>query len=119
MAARFTGWDRHGGYAERVIVEAAFALGLPEGLSDVAAAPLLCGGVIGYRALKRSGIRPGQNLGLYGFGASARLALQVARHWGCQVFVVTRGERDREIARAMGASWVRDAEETPPEPLRA
>jgi len=117
--ARFTGWDRHGGYAERVTVRAGFALPLPAGLSDVALAPLLCGGVIGYRSLKRSGIRPGQNLGLYGFGASARLAMQVARHWGCKLFVVTRGERDRQAALAQGADWVGGADELPPEPLQA
>jgi alcohol dehydrogenase, propanol-preferring len=117
--ARFIGWDQHGGYAERVIVRADFALRVPEALSDAALAPLLCGGVIGYRALKRSGVRPGQNLGLYGFGASARLAMQVARHWGCKVFVVTRGERDRKAALAQGAVWVGGTDELPPEPLQA
>jgi propanol-preferring alcohol dehydrogenase len=117
--ASFTGWDRHGGYAERVTVRAGFALPLPEGLSDAALAPLLCGGVIGYRSLKRSGVRPGQNLGLYGYGASARLAMQVAKHWGCKLFVVTRGERDRQAARAHGADWVGGMDEIPPEPLQA
>src|SRR4051794_7169892 len=87
--ATVTGWDRHGGYAERIEVRADFALPIPEGFDDHAAAPLLCGGVIGYRSLLRSGIAPGGRLGLFGFGASARLALQVARHWGCRVFVCT------------------------------
>jgi propanol-preferring alcohol dehydrogenase len=116
--ARFTGWDRHGGYAEKVTVDADFALALPPQLSDAAAAPLLCGGVIGYRALKRSGIKPGENLGLYGYGASARLALQVARHWGCKVFVATRGPRDQEAARTHGATWVGGTNDLPPEPLQ-
>jgi propanol-preferring alcohol dehydrogenase len=118
-AARFTGWDKFGGYAEQVVVRGAFALGLPATLSDDALAPLLCGGVIGYRSLKRSGIRPGQRLGLYGYGASARLAIQVARHWGCRVFVVSRGERDRKAALAQGAEWAGGEGEKPPEPLDA
>jgi alcohol dehydrogenase, propanol-preferring len=117
--ARFTGWDRHGGYAEAITVDADFAFPLPMGFSDQAIAPLLCGGVIGYRALKRSGIRPGQNLGLYGYGASARLALQVARHWGCKVFVVTRGSRDQAAAAAHQAHWVGGIADVPPEPLHA
>src|SRR5262249_48546717 len=78
VRASFTGWDVDGGYAERIAVRSDFAFPLPEGFSDLDAAPLLCGGVIGYRSLKRSGIRPGQRLGLYGFGASASLAIQVA-----------------------------------------
>jgi propanol-preferring alcohol dehydrogenase len=85
--AQFTGWDRDGGFASRIAVRAAFALRIPEGFGDLAAAPLLCGGVIGYRSLKISGIEPGGRLGLFGFGASALLALQVARHWGCEVHV--------------------------------
>ena len=85
--ATFTGWDVDGGYATHAAVRADFALRLPDGFDDLAAAPLLCGGVIGYRSLKRSGIAPGGRLGLYGFGASALIALQIARHWGCRVFV--------------------------------
>ena len=88
-SAQFTGWDRDGGYAERLTVRAAYAHPLPAALDPVEAAPLLCGGIIGYRALRLSGIEPGGRLGLYGFGASARLALQVATHWGCEVFVAT------------------------------
>jgi len=118
-AARFTGWDTDGGYAERIRVDARYALRLPAGFADLDAAPLLCGGVIGYRALRISGITPGGRLGLYGFGASALLAIQVARHWGCEVFVATRSPQERVRARALGASWVGGYEDTPPEPLDA
>lgn len=116
-SARFTGWDRDGGYAGYVAVRADFALRLPDAFDDVEAAPLLCGGVIGYRALKASGIRPGERLGLFGFGASASLAIQIARSWGCRVFVCTRSSGDRERARAMGAEWAGGYEEAPPEAL--
>ena len=102
--ARFTGWDRDGGYATRIAVNADFALRLPDGFDDLAAAPLLCGGVIGYRSLRVSGIEPGGRLGLFGFGASALLALQVARHWGCEVHVRTRSAREQERAHAFGAA---------------
>ncbi len=118
-AAQFTGWDRDGGFAERITVRADFAHALPEGLDAVEAAPLLCGGIIGYRALRLSGIEPGGRLGLYGFGASARLALQVATHWGCEVFVATRSPRDRRRALALGAVWAGDTADTPPSPLDA
>ena len=118
-AAQFTGWDRDGGFAERITVRADFAHALPEGLDAVEAAPLLCGGIIGYRALRLSGIEPGGRLGLYGFGASARLALQVATHWGCAVFVATRSPRDRQRALALGAVWAGDTADTPPIPLDA
>ena len=117
--ARFTGWDRDGGYAEYATVRADFALPLPEGFGDMEAAPLLCGGVIGYRSLKRSGIRPGGRLGLYGFGASALLAIQVARHWGCEVYVCTRSRREQERAERLGARWTGGYDEVPPVPLDA
>lgn len=118
--AQFTGWDIDGGYAERMAVRADFALRLPsDGASAVDLAPLLCGGVIGYRALRRSGIQPGGRLGLYGFGASASLAIQVARHWGCEVYVATRSPADRERALEMGAVWAGSATERPPAPLDA
>jgi propanol-preferring alcohol dehydrogenase len=117
--ARFTGWDRNGGFAERMTVRADFALRLPEGFPDLAAAPLLCGGVIGYRALKVSGIEPGGRLGLYGFGASARLALQVARHRGCEVYVSTRSAAERARALELGAAWAGGYDDTPPVPLDA
>jgi propanol-preferring alcohol dehydrogenase len=118
-AAAFTGWDRDGGYATHVTARADFALHLPDGFSDLDAAPLLCGGVIGYRSLAVSGILPGERLGLYGFGASATLAIQVARHWGCRVFVCTRSRAERERAAALGAEWTGGYEERPPEPLDA
>ncbi|HEX7600644.1 MAG TPA: alcohol dehydrogenase catalytic domain-containing protein, partial [Polyangiaceae bacterium] len=103
--AQFTGWDRDGGYATHVTARADFALRIPDVFDDVSAAPLLCGGVIGYRALHVSGILPGQRLGLYGFGASASLALQVARHWGCRIFVCTRSKAEQARARSLGAEW--------------
>ncbi|HTO09028.1 MAG TPA: zinc-dependent alcohol dehydrogenase family protein [Myxococcota bacterium] len=116
---RFTGWDEHGGYAERVRVPEDFAYALPESLADQAAAPLLCAGIIGYRALRRSGVRPGGTLGLYGFGSSAHIALQVARHWGVRVFVVTREATHRALALRLGAEWAGDLGERPPEKLGA
>ena len=88
--AVFAGWDQDGGYAEQISVRADYALRIPSSFSDIDAAPLLCGGIIGYRSLKISGIQPGGLLGLYGFGASALLAMQVATYWGCDVFVATR-----------------------------
>jgi propanol-preferring alcohol dehydrogenase len=118
-AARFTAWDRDGGFAERIVVGADVALRVPDLFDDRAAAPLLCGGVIGYRSLVVSGIRPGGRLGLYGFGASARLAIQVARHWGCEVHVATRSGPERERALAAGASSVGSYDDPPPAPLDA
>ncbi len=117
--AVFTGWDLDGGFAERIAVRADFALPVPAGFADLDAAPLLCGGVIGYRSLLVSGIRPGGRLGLYGFGASALLAIQVARHWGCEVFVATRSGRERERALALGAAWAGGYDDAPPVPLDA
>ena len=112
--ATFTGWDTNGGYATHMAVRADYALRLPDQFDDLAAAPLLCGGVIGYRSLKRSGILPGGKLGLYGFGASALITIQVARHWGCRVFVATRSASERERARSLGAEWAGDYDEKPP-----
>ena len=117
--ARFTGWDRDGGYAEWMTVRADFALRLPEGPSDLAAAPLLCGGVIGYRALRIAGVQPGSRLGLYGFGASALLAIQVARHWGCEVYVASRSAAERERAIGLGATWAGGYDDPPPVALDA
>ena len=117
--ATFTGWDRDGGYADQALARADFAVRLPERFADLAAAPLLCGGVIGYRALRVSGIRPGERLGLYGFGASALLAIQVALHWGCQVFVATRSPAEQQRALDMGAAWAGSYDEAPPVPLDA
>ncbi len=115
--ARFTGWDRDGGFAEYATARADFALRLPAGFGDLQAAPLLCGGVIGYRSLKRSGVKPAGRLGLYGFGASALLTIQVALHWGCEVYVATRSAKEQARAREMGATWVGGYDETPPMPL--
>ena len=113
--AQFTGWDRDGGYATRMGVRADFAFRLPAGFDDLAAAPLLCGGVIGYRSLKVSGIQPGGRLGLFGFGASALLALQVARHWDCEVHVRTRSAREQQRALEFGAASAAGYDEpTPP-----
>lgn len=117
--AVFTGWDRDGGYAEKATVRADFAVRLPGRFADLAAAPLLCGGVIGYRALRVCGIRPGERLGLYGFGASALLAIQVAVHWGCQVYVATRSPAEQRRALEMGAEWAGAYDEAPPRPLDA
>src|SRR6185312_7109100 len=115
-----TGWDRDGGYATHATARADFALRIPASFhDDVAAAPLLCGGVIGYRSLRVSGIRPGGRLGLYGFGAAALLAMQVARHWGCRVFVCTRSADERRRAIELGAEWAGGYDETPPDRLDA
>lgn len=118
-SASFTGWDRDGGYAERLVVNAEFALRLPDGPRDIDLAPLLCGGIIGYRALKVAGIEPGERLGLFGFGASASLAIQVANHWGCDVFVTTRSPSDQQRARSLGAVWAGGYDEAIPERLHA
>jgi propanol-preferring alcohol dehydrogenase len=121
-AATFTGWDRDGGFAEAMAVRADVAVRLPSNLSDVAAAPLLCGGVIGYRALRLTGLDPrerGARLGLYGFGASALQAIQVARHWGWEVHVASRGAADLERAEAFGAASVGGYDDPPPHPLDA
>ena len=112
--AQFTGLHADGGYAEAMLVPQDFAYPIPEGFSDVEAAPLLCAGIIGYRALRLSEVQPGQRLGLYGFGGSAHVTIQVARHWGCQVYVFTRSEGHRRLARELGAMWVGGAEDTPP-----
>jgi alcohol dehydrogenase, propanol-preferring len=113
--AEFTGWTVDGGYADALTVPEAFAVDLPDALDDLEAAPLLCAGVIGYRALRRAEVEPGERVALMGFGASAHLAIQVLHHWGCEVVVLTRGEKHQALAREMGASWVGDAGETPPE----
>jgi alcohol dehydrogenase, propanol-preferring len=115
--AKFTGYQVDGGYAEYAAVPARFAYLIPPIFSDDEAAPLLCAGIIGYRALRLSGIKPGQRLGLYGFGASAHIAIQIARHWGCQVYVSSLKREHQELARLLGAVWVGEATEMPPEKL--
>ena len=117
--ARFTGYHVDGGYAEYAVVHQDFAYPLPAGFSDEHAAPLLCAGIVGYRAYRISGAKPGDRLGLYGFGASAHLILQLARHQGCEVYVFTRGQAHRDLARELGAAWTGAAEDTPPDPLDA
>jgi propanol-preferring alcohol dehydrogenase len=112
--ARFTGLHVDGGYAEAMVVSQDFCYPIPEGFADAEAAPLLCAGIIGYRALRLSEVQPGQRLGLYGFGGSAHVTIQVARHWGCEVYVYTRSEGHRRLARQLGAAWVGGAEDTPP-----
>lgn len=117
--ARFTGLHADGGYAEYLVVDQRFAFPLPEIFSDAEAAPLLCAGIIGYRSLRLSEIQPGGRLGLYGFGASAHLAIQVARHWNCEVYVFTRSAEHQRHARELGAVWTGQAQEEPPELLDA
>jgi propanol-preferring alcohol dehydrogenase len=118
-AAEFTGWTVDGGYAERVVADGEFVFEIPGDVSDVDAAPLLCAGIIGYRSLRLSGIQPGGRLGLFGFGSSAHLAIQVARHWGCEVDVFTRSDSERARAVELGAAWVGGYQERPPVPLDA
>ena len=121
-AATFTGWDRDGGYADAVVARADVAVRIPDGFADLAAAPLLCGGVIGYRALRVAGMGPasaGARLGLYGFGASARLALQVALAWGIEVVVATRSAAEQARALELGAAWAGSLDTAPPFPLDA
>jgi propanol-preferring alcohol dehydrogenase len=123
--AQFTGWDRDGGYATAVTARAEFVHPIPAGFASIAAAPLLCGGAIGYRSLRIAGVGPPGHeatpgtLGLFGFGASATCAIQVARHWGWQVFVATRSPREQDRARSLGAVWAGGYDDPVPEALDA
>jgi len=117
--AQFTGLDVDGGYAQYMVIPEDFAYLIPNGFLEREAAPLLCAGIIGYRALRLSEIKPGQRLGLYGFGASAHVSIQVALHWGCSVYVFTRGKKHQELARKLGATWVGQAKDDPPERLHS
>ena len=117
--ARFTGYHVDGGYAQYVVVDERFAFRLSTTFSDAEAAPLLCAGIIGYRSLRLSGIQPGGKLGLYGFGASAHLAIQVASHWQCDVYVFTRSAEHQQHARNLGAVWTGQAQDDPPVALDA
>jgi propanol-preferring alcohol dehydrogenase len=119
LIPRFTGYDENGGYAEYLTAPEDFVYPLPSGVPSLPIAPMLCAGIIGYRALRRSDVRPGQRLGLYGFGASAHIVIQVARHWGCEVYVATRGDKHRKLAKEMGAVWVGEATDMPPEKLHS
>jgi len=113
----FTGWDIDGGYAEYMVASEDYLYDLPAGFDDVGVAPLLCAGIIGYRALSRAELPSGGRLGLYGFGGSAHLTAQVARAEGARLYVFTRSAADRQLARDLGAAFVGDAYDRPPEPL--
>jgi len=118
-SARFTGYHLDGGYAEYMVVPDKFAYVVPGVFGNEEAAPLMCAGIVGYRSLKLSRIQPGGKLGLYGFGASAHVAIQIARHWGCRVYVFTRSDEHRRLAKKLGASWTGLAQEDPPAKLDA
>jgi propanol-preferring alcohol dehydrogenase len=117
VAPLFTGWDVDGGYADACLVEEAYAYRLPESLAAEATAPLLCAGIIGYRALRAAAVPPGGRLGIYGFGGSAHLTAQVALAQGLRVHVLTRGEPNQALAKELGADSVGGPTEPPPEPL--
>ncbi len=111
--ARFLGFHADGGFAEYVVIPAEYTVPIPDAFCDSQAAPLLCAGIIGYRALRLAELRPGETLALFGFGASAHLVLQVAHHWGCRVVVYTRSRSRQEMARALGAVWSGPPGESP------
>lgn len=113
----YTGYTHNGGYAEYTTARTDFLQPLPDDLSDTAAAPLLCAGIIGYRSLRVAEVKPGQRVGLFGFGSSAQILFHVLRHWGCEVYVSTRGAQHQQAARDLGAVWVGDATDLPPVPL--
>ncbi len=119
LVSRYTGWDADGGYAEYAVVRADYAYRLPEGYSDGELAPLLCAGIVGFRALRRAELPPGGRLGIYGFGASAHLAAQVALAQGARVHVLTRSQTARQLALSLGASSAAGPYDAPPEPLDA
>jgi alcohol dehydrogenase, propanol-preferring len=113
----FTGYTVNGGYAEYALVRADFVFPLPDTLDNTHIAPLLCAGIIGFRSLRVAGTQPGERVGLFGFGASASQAIEVLRHWHCEVYVSTRGENHRKQAEALGATWVGAENDKPPVPL--
>jgi propanol-preferring alcohol dehydrogenase len=110
----FTGYTVNGGYAEYALVRSDFVYPLPSGLDNTHIAPLLCAGIIGFRSLRVAGTQPGERVGLFGFGASASQAIEVLRHWNCEVFVSTRGENHRKQAESLGAKWVGPENDKPP-----
>jgi len=116
-APSFTGWTVDGGYAEYALGEESFVYPIPDGFDDLKAAPLLCAGIIGFRALRLSAIERGGRLGLYGFGAAAHVAIQVARHWGAEVYACTRDERHQKLALELGAVWAGGTVAEPPKKL--
>ncbi len=113
----FTGYNVNGGYAEYALARNDFAFRLPAALDDLQAAPLLCAGIIGFRSLRVAGVEPGERVGLFGFGASAHLAIEVLKSWKCEVYVSTRGESHRKLAEQRGALWVGSETDKPPLPL--
>jgi propanol-preferring alcohol dehydrogenase len=117
--AEFTGWTENGGYAEYAVAPEDFVYALPDGFEDLHVAPLLCAGIIGFRTMRLSGIERGGNLGIYGFGAAAHVAIQVARHWDISVYAMTRDPRHRQLALDLGAVWAGGSEEAPPALLDA
>jgi propanol-preferring alcohol dehydrogenase len=110
----FTGYTVNGGYAEYALARADFVFPIPVGLDDLHAAPLLCGGIIGFRSLRVAGVKKGDRVGLFGFGASAHLAIAVLQTWNCEVYVSTRGESHRQLATSLGATWVGGEKDRPP-----
>jgi propanol-preferring alcohol dehydrogenase len=110
----FTGYTVNGGYAEMALARADFVFPMPAALDDLQAAPLLCAGIIGFRSLRVAGVEPGDRVGLFGFGASAHLAISVLRSWNCTVYVATRGESHRKLAQSLGAVWVGAERDRPP-----
>jgi propanol-preferring alcohol dehydrogenase len=118
-AAAFTGWTVDGGYAEYVVAPEAFVYRIPDGFGDLEAAPLLCAGIIGFRCLRACGLQAGQVLGMYGFGAAAHVAIQVARHWGLRVFAFSRDAKHQQHARELGAEWAGTTLQAPPAKLDA
>jgi propanol-preferring alcohol dehydrogenase len=113
-SARFTGYTAQGGYAQYTTVPEQFAVALPDQFSDVEVAPLLCAGVVGYRSIRLSDLQHGERLGLYGYGGSADICIQVARHWGCVVYVFTRSPEHQRLARERGAVWAGETQDEPP-----
>src|ERR1051326_7101591 len=116
-APTFTGYSVNGGYAEYAVARADFVFPLPAALDDLHAAPLLCAGIIGFRSLRVAGVQKGERVGLFGFGASAHLAIEVLRAWKCDVYVSTRGASHRKLAESLGATWVGSESEKPPAEL--
>ena len=115
----FTGYSADGGYAEYIVAPEDFVYAIPQGFSDEQAAPLLCAGIIGFRCLRLSGIKPGGRLGFYGFGAAAHVAIQVARHWNVTAYASTRDARHQKLALELGAAWAGGTLDAPPEKLDA
>ena len=110
----FTGYTVNGGYAEYTVARSDFVFPLPKSLDDLQTAPLLCAGIIGFRSLRVAGVEPGERVGLFGFGASAHLAIAVLKAWKCQVYVSTRGESHRRLAESLGADWAGSENDKPP-----